>query len=49
MKKDNNVSADNIYKLDVIHNKENTHSKVINHGLNFTSSKLEFIINFIDF
>lgn len=36
---------DNIYKLDVIHNKENTHSKVINHGLNFTSSKLEFIIN----
>ena len=36
---------DNTYIININHNSKNTNSKVINHGLNVTSSKLDFLIN----
>lgn len=36
---------DNTYVININHNCKNTTSKVINHGLNITSSKLDFLIN----
>lgn len=35
----------NLYKIDIYHNKRNTSSKVISHGVNLNNNKLEFIIN----
>lgn len=36
---------DNYYVININHNCKNTTSKVINHGLNITSSKLDFLVN----
>lgn len=36
---------DNKYSIYVKHNSSNTYSKVVNHGLNLTSKKLDFLVN----
>ena len=36
---------DNKYVIDINHNVKNTNSNVVNHGINYSSNKLDFIIN----
>lgn len=37
--------SDNLYKLDVIHNAQDTTSSIINNGINLKSNKLDFVVN----
>lgn len=36
---------DNNYTIDINHNNKNTKSYILNHGINYKSSKLDFLIN----
>ena len=36
---------DNVCNVDVIHNKENTNSKIVSHGINLDNNRLEFLID----
>lgn len=37
----------NVYEIDINHNKSNTKSNIVNHGINLEDDKLDFIINSI--